>query len=118
MKPKYNFFKNTSYALNGLKSMLSESSFKIELLIILPLLICSIFLPVSMESHLLLVIVLAIVLIAECVNTGIEVCVDLITQDFHPLAKVAKDVGSAAVMLSILNAAVVWIFAIFSLLVD
>ena len=116
MKPKYNFFKNTSYALNGLKSMLSESSFKIELLIILPLLICSVFLPVSMESHLLLVIVLAIVLIAECVNTGIEACVDLITRDFHPLAKVAKDVGSAAVMLSILNAAAVWILTIFSLL--
>jgi diacylglycerol kinase len=113
MKPKYNFFKNTIYALSGLKAMLNESSFRIEIAFILPLLILSYFLEISIEAHILLVITLIGILIAECLNTAIEACVDLITKEFHPLAKIAKDTGSAAVMLSITAAVVSWSIVFF-----
>lgn len=116
MKPKYSFFSNTKYALAGLKAMLGETSFRIEISIILPLLIIAFLLPVSLQTHLLLIVVLIGVLIAECINTAVEACVDLITRDFHHLAKIAKDTASAAVFLSISSALIVWISVILSLL--
>ncbi len=51
---------------------------------------------------------LVLVLIVELINSAIEATVDRISLERHELAKRAKDLGSAAVMLSIANAAVVW----------
>lgn len=48
-------------------------------------------------------------LIVELVNAAIEATVDRISLENHALAKRAKDIGSAAVMLSLANAAVVWL---------
>ncbi|TQR32467.1 diacylglycerol kinase [Campylobacter sp. MIT 99-7217] len=116
MKPKYNFFKNTGYALCGLKFMLlNEKSFKIELFIIIPLIIFSLFLRLDLFAHLLLIAVLFLILILECVNSAIEACVDLCSPDFHPLAKIAKDCASGAICLSISLAAIMWAFILFDL---
>ena len=49
-----------------------------------------------------------LVLIVELLNSAIEATVDRVSLDDHNLAKRAKDLGSAAVMLSLLNVAVVW----------
>ena len=57
----------------------------------------------------LLIACLLLVLIVELLNSAIEATVDRISLDQHPLAKRAKDIGSAAVMLSLLNAGVVWL---------
>lgn len=57
----------------------------------------------------LLIGCLILVLIVELLNSAIEATVDRISLDQHPLAKRAKDIGSAAVMLSLVNAAVVWL---------
>ena len=57
----------------------------------------------------LLIGCLILVLIVELLNSAIEATVDRISLDQHPLAKRAKDIGSAAVMLSLANAAVVWL---------
>ncbi|MGP1485881.1 MAG: diacylglycerol kinase [Campylobacter sp.] len=115
MKPKYNFFSNTKYAIDGLKAMMGETSFRIEIAFILPLLIFSLFLPVSLEFHILLVVVLVGILITECINTAIENCVDMITKEFHQLAKIAKDTASTAVMLSITTAVLTWLVAFLQL---
>jgi diacylglycerol kinase (ATP) len=56
-----------------------------------------------------------LVLITELVNSAIEAIVDMASPDFHPLAKKAKDIGSAAVLLALLMALAAWIFAIVSL---
>ena len=117
MKPKYNFFKNTSYALDGLKFMLkNEKSFQIECLIILPLIILSFFLNLSLERQLFLILSLVLILILECVNSGIEACVDLCSPNFHPLAKIAKDCASSAIFLSISLAVFVWGFTLWKML--
>lgn len=113
MKPKYTFFANASYAFAGILAMFkNEMAFKIELVFIIPALIISLFLPINFEQHLLLVGVLFIIIIAECVNSAIEACVDLVTQDFHHKAKIAKDCASAAVFFSIVLALITWIFTL------
>jgi len=62
----------------------------------------------------LLVGALLLVLIVELVNSAIEATVDRISFDHHRLAKRAKDIGSAAVMLSLANAAAVWLLVVLS----
>ena len=57
----------------------------------------------------LLIGCLFLVLIVELLNSAIEAAVDRTSLESHPLAKRAKDIGSAAVMLAIVNAAVVWL---------
>jgi len=44
------------------------------------------------------------VLVAEVINTAIEKTVDLVTEDFHPLAKMAKNIAAGAVLLTAINA--------------
>ncbi len=116
-QPKYNFFKNTKYAINGLKDLIkSESSFKIELLIVILLLPTIFFFPVSFETKLLMFITLMGMPLAEIINSAIERCVDLVTLHYHEMAKRAKDVGSAIVFLSIFIFVVTWFSVIFSIL--
>ena len=110
MKPKYRFFDNAKFALQGLCAMFqSEVAFKIELCIIVPAMILSFFLPVSLTLHLLLVAVLMLILIAEAFNSALESCVDLITDEWHFLAKKAKDCASAGVFLCVCLAIFAWV---------
>lgn len=62
-------------------------------------------LPVSALEGLVLVGAVALVLVAELFNTALEAAVDLATDRFHPLAKVAKDVAAAAVLVASVGAA-------------
>ncbi len=96
MKPKYNFFKNTSYALVGIRFLFRETAFKIEICIIFPCLILSFFLPITFVEHLLLVSALFLILIIEAINTSIEACIDLVTTKWQEQAKIAKDCASSA----------------------
>ena len=60
MKPKYDFFKNSKFAFEGLAAMLkNEAAFRFELCIIVPLALVSLFLPVSATQHALLIAVFA-----------------------------------------------------------
>ena len=116
MKPKYKFFANWGYAMAGVLAMLkNEVAFRIELAIILPALVISLFLPVSVETHLILVGVLFLIIIAECLNSAIEACVDLITSEFHEKAKIAKDCASAGVFFSVILALATWAFVLYKL---
>jgi diacylglycerol kinase (ATP) len=53
-------------------------------------------------------------LIVELLNAAIEAAVDRISLEDHPLAKRAKDIGSAAVMLALVNAGAVWLLVLFT----
>ena len=113
-QPKYNFFKNTSYAIKGLKDLITtETSFKIELLIALILIPVIIFTDTSMTDKILLFISLMGMLIAEAMNSAVERTVDLVTREHHHMAERAKDVGSAVVFLSIIVFVVVWVSVLF-----
>lgn len=109
-QPKYNFFKNTSYALKGLRDLVkNESSFKLELLLFLVLLPLIFFIETTLSNKLLMFISLMLMLIAEAANSAIERVVDLVTLEHHEMAGRAKDVGSTVVFLSISLFVVVWI---------
>ena len=108
-QPKYNFFKNTSYALKGLVDLIkTETSFKIELIITLILLPVIIFIDVTLINKILMFITLMGMLLAEATNSAIERVVDLVTLEHHDMAGRAKDVGSTIVFLSIFVFLVTW----------
>lgn len=108
-QPKYSFFKNTGYALNGLKDIVkTEKSFRIELLLSAVLLPVLFFLEIALTYKLLMFISLGGMLIAEAVNSAIERVVDLATLEHHQMAGRAKDVGSSIVFLSIVVFVVTW----------
>lgn len=108
-QPKYNFFKNTSYALKGLIDLIkTETSFKIELIITLILLPVIFIIDTTLTNKALLFISLMGMMLAEATNSAIERVVDLVTMDHHHMAGRAKDVGSTIVFLSIFIFVVTW----------
>jgi len=92
----------------------SEGSFQVELAACLVLLPLGLWLGGTGVERALLVSSVLIVLCAELVNTALEAAVDRISLEIHPLARRAKDIGSAAVMLALVNAGVVWLLVLFS----
>ena len=108
-QPKYNFFKNTKYALDGIKDLISsEKSFKIELFLAFILIPIIIIIDLTLVDKLFMFITLMLILISEAINSAIERVVDLVTLEYHDMAKRAKDVGSSIVFLSIIVFIVVW----------
>lgn len=98
------------YSWQGLVSATKhEQAFRQELAIVIPLSIGAWFIPVSLLERALLFSVLQIILIVELLNSAIEANTDHISLELHPLAKRAKDMGSAAVFLSIIISAAVWV---------
>jgi len=73
-----------------------------------PLLVLALWLPLVGRDKALLIASVLLVLIVELANSAIEAVVDRISLEHHPLAGRAKDIGSAAVFLALVNAAAVW----------
>ena len=104
------------YSLEGLSSTFkTEAAFREEILVSCILIPLALIIPLSLVFKAFLIVSTIGVLITELINTAIESTVNLISQDFHPLVKRAKDMGSAAVMLSIINLIVAWTFALFQI---
>lgn len=113
-KPKYHLFKNTKYAIDGLiHAIKTESSFKLELFCAIFIILGIIYIDTSLTNKLILLSTGILVLIVELVNSAIENVVDLVTKEKHDLAKAAKDIGSAAVMFSILLHIICWLGVLF-----
>lgn len=116
-QPKYNFFKNTNYALQGLADLIkTESSFRIELVVFMVLIPVVIFIETTLSNKLLMFVSLTFMLIAETINSAIERVVDLVTLEHNEMAGRAKDVGSTIVFLSIFLFIVVWAMIILDIL--
>lgn len=99
------------YSLNGLVAAFkSEAAFRQEVLISLVLIPVAIWLQPGFIAFCLLVGSLVGVMIVELLNTGIETAIDYQSMEIHPMAKLAKDLGSAAVLLSLINVGLVWGF--------
>ena len=99
----------TIYSAQGFRAAYShEEAFRQELFLALVLIPAGLWLGDSGLEKAALVGVLFIVLIVELLNSGIEATVDRIGLEHHELSKRAKDIGSAAVFLALLNVVVVW----------
>ena len=86
-----------------------ESAFRQELALLIALAPVALFLPISPIEKCGLIASLIMVLVVELLNSSVEAAVDRISFDHHDLSKRAKDFGSAAVMLALLIAVLLWI---------
>lgn len=102
----FSAFINTYKGLSWM--MKNEAAFKQELLLILFLLPVSLLLPISPLEHIALISSLLFILFAETINTAIEAVVDRIGYEHHSLSGLAKDLGSAAVLISFAISGVTW----------
>ena len=85
-----------------------ENAFQLELIAVAVLVPCGWMLGENGVERALLIGSLILVLIVELINSAIEAIVDRVSLEYHDLSKRAKDMGSAAVMLSLVNVAAVW----------
>ena len=107
------------YSLNGLRfAVKKEEAFRQELALFVLLLIVLFFLPISIHFKGILLAANTIVLLVELINSAIEAIVDMVSPEYNEFAKHAKDLGSAAVLISLALAILLWGLAIYSILVD
>ena len=90
-----------------------EDAFRQEVLLAAILVPAAFFLPASGLGKALMIGSVLLVLIVELLNSAVEAAVDRISLENHRLAKRAKDFGSAAVFLALLNVPAVWLLVLF-----
>lgn len=103
------------YSMEGLKAAYkNEDAFRQEVRMALVLIPLAVYLGKTNLERAIMIACVLLVVIVELLNSSVEATVDRISLDHHLLAKRAKDIGSAAVLISLINLAVVWLFIIFS----
>ena len=103
--------KATGYSISGLKA-----AFKTEAAIRQELVLCAIFIPIALMldiskvEQILMIASLVLVVLFELINSAIEAVVDRVGAEHHELSGKAKDIGSAAVMVSLGLALFTWLY--------
>lgn len=102
------------YSLAGLRAAFrDEAAFRQELVLAVVLIPLALFMPVGSIGKALMVASVVLVLIAELLNSAIEALADRISFEKHALIKKAKDIGSAAVLIALINVPAVWLLVLF-----
>lgn len=97
------------YSVSGIQAAYRhEDAFRQEIWLALLLIPIALWLPATGTGHALMIASVILVLIIELINSALEATVDRISLDHHELAKRAKDIGSAAVLLALMNVVIVW----------
>jgi diacylglycerol kinase len=105
------FIAGFGYAFSGLwYTLRTQRNARIHLGIAILAIILGIFLHISAVEFAMVFVAITSVFIAEMFNTVIETCVNLISPEYHPLAKLAKDIAAGAVLLSAMLAIVIGLF--------
>lgn len=103
------------YSMAGLAAAYrNEDAFRQEAWLAVVLIPLALFLPVGALGKALMIASVLLVIVVELVNSALEATVDRISLDHHHLAKRAKDIGSAAVFVALLNVLVVWGLILFA----
>ena len=103
------FIKATEYSWQGIKATYRyEEAFRQETWLTAILAPVAFFIATSGVELALLLGSLILILIVELLNSGLEAVVDRIGTEQHELSGRAKDIGSAAVMFALINAAIIW----------
>jgi diacylglycerol kinase (ATP) len=103
----------TGYSMAGLRAGWSETAFRQEALAAMVLLPLSLWLGQTWVETALLAASVVFVMVVELLNTAVETAIDRIGPEWNDLSKRAKDMGSAAVLLSLLLCAGVWAAALY-----
>ncbi len=110
-KPSNEFqrlIKAFGYSVQGLKAGMLQPAFRVEMLGLLVLLPCAFIFAQSGVERALLIGSLLLIPVVELLNSAIEAAIDRISLERHELSGRAKDMGSAAVLLALVNAALIW----------
>jgi diacylglycerol kinase (ATP) len=100
------------YSIQGLRAAWFEKAFRQEAIASVFLIPCAFWLGKTWIETSLLISTVLLVMVVELLNTGIESAIDRIGPEWHALAKRAKDMGSAAVLLTLLVCVGVWSAAV------
>lgn len=104
MKPT-TWIQKANLAIEGIiYAVKTQRHMQYHLIAALTALVLSLFLNISRTDFILLSMAIVLVLVTEMLNTAIEVTVDMISETFHPLAKVAKDIAAGVVLLAAIGA--------------
>lgn len=102
------------YSMSGLAAAYrNEAAFRQEVLLAAVLVPLALFLPATGAGRALMVGSVMLVLVVELLNSAVEATVDRVSLDDHALAKRAKDIGSAAVMVALVNVPLTWALVLF-----
>lgn len=109
MKEIRRLIKAFGYSFDGLKSAVVHPAFRLECVAAALLLPSAFFITGNGVERALLCGSVLLVLIVELLNSAVEATIDRISLEQHPLSKQAKDLGSAAVLVSLVNAGLIWL---------
>jgi undecaprenol kinase len=99
--PRAGFWRSFSYAGQGVWHVVrTQRNMRVHLAAGAAVIVLALILRVSAADWACLLAVIGLVLTAEALNTVVEAIVDLCTDEFHPLAKIAKDTAAGAVLIS------------------
>lgn len=102
------------YSFDGIKAAFQhEHGFRQEVFLALILIPVASMLPVEGVGKAMMIASILLVLVVELLNSAVEATVDRVSLEHHQLAKRAKDIGSAAVFISLVNVVVVWALVLF-----
>ena len=108
-------FRALQYSCAGLRAVFSrEAAFRQELILAAVLVPVAVWLGDDGAERALMIGTLLLVLIVELLNSAVETVVDRVGTEFHDLSGRAKDIGSAAVLISLVNVPVVWTLVLLS----
>jgi len=100
----------TQYSLQGFRAAWkNEAAFRQEIALLTIGFIVSMMLPITQLERVALIVSLLFVIVVELLNSALEAVVDRVSDEHHELSGRAKDMGSAAVMVALVIAALVWL---------
>ena len=103
-----NFFKSQGHARSGIKLIFkNERNFRIDLIVAIIVVILGFLFKISHTDWIAISLVISVVFVSETINSAIEAVVDLCTQEYHELAKFAKDAAAGAVFVAVSNAVII-----------
>lgn len=103
-----NFIDAWKKAITGIwYGIKTQRNIKVQIVVSILVIIAGIILKLNYIEFIFIVIAIMMVIITEMINTAIEVTVNLITDKYHELAKIAKDVAAGAVVLAAINAIII-----------
>lgn len=109
-----NVFESFRYALRGIWYCLrNERNYQIHGIAALLVFLCAWYYEVDRYQWYILLLTVMSVLVLEMINTAIELMIDLISPEFHPIAKIIKDISAGAVLIASIVAVVIGVFIFF-----
>ncbi|OIJ22135.1 hypothetical protein BKP45_05530 [Anaerobacillus alkalidiazotrophicus] len=107
------------FAWSGLKNAFRhEQNIRIHFTIGLVIIVLSFLLNIPLFEKIILLLVIGVIISLEVMNTAIERVVDLVTKEYHPLARIAKDVSAGAVLIFSMFAVIIGILIFYKPVVE